>query len=221
MVSGMDTVAQNLRIWPYDQVPYSGNYKPIVQELDYDDIKGSPYLNETLMKGYAKFINGDSTFYFFRYNIYTDKMEYLKEDQMYVYENTSGTDYIYVDGHWFVNKSYKIRDEVKSGFLEVVATGWCNLYKQHVVDFVKMVPAQTPYHKDQPAHFSARKPNWFFSNSTQPLTLISIDSDGLMAVTGTDYEEVASYAKTQKLKVKKEEDFIELVQYLNKLRQKH
>jgi hypothetical protein len=40
-----------------------------------------------------------------------------------------------------------------------------------------------------------------------------------MAVTGTDYEEVASYAKKQKLKVKKEEDFIELVQYYNTLRQ--
>ena len=71
---------------------------PVQRTLNYDDIEGSPYLDDDLIKGYIKFNLGDSSVQYLRYNVYADEMEYLEGNEVLVIENVKDLDHVYFNG---------------------------------------------------------------------------------------------------------------------------
>lgn len=196
---------------------YAGNFEPIMRKLNYDEIQGSPYLTEDLIKGYVKFKLGDSSVHFLRYNIYTEEMEYLDGQQLFVINNPKEVDFVSVAGHQFVYTNYKYRNSLKEGYLEKLFDGICKLYVQYDVDFEKRQNAKSSYDKPEPDKFVTKLPKWYFSDHSGQIINFPPDNSGIEKVTYDKYPQVKAYMKKEKLKPRKQDDLIKIFYYYNSL----
>lgn len=194
---------------------FGGSFVPINRQVDYNSIDGTPYLNESLIKGYVKLNLGDSTFAFLRYNVYADEMEYLQDKNLQVIENVSQLDYVYVDGRVFCYKTYKFRNSFRQGYLERLAVGDYTLYLKYDVDFERRKEARSSYEKPTPDRFIEKTPVWYCSIKDGPIKNFDTDNSSLEEIFRDDYPEIKKYIKSNKLKLRKQEDMIQLFEYYN------
>jgi hypothetical protein len=210
-----NTFCQQIRL--FSQEAFAGSFLPIDRTMNYSEIEGSPYLNDDLIEGYATFRLGDSAVHYLRYNIYSDEIEYLKGNQLYVIDNEEKLDRVYVDGHTFFFTPYSIRNSVKTGYLELLVSGKAKLYIKYNVDFEKAENAQSSYDKPKPPRFVNKLPQYFYSLYGAPIVDFNNDSGGLEVVGKDHYEQLKTYAKKEKLKLRKTEDLIQIFKYYNTL----
>jgi hypothetical protein len=194
---------------------YFGNFKTINRSINYENIQGSPYLDEELIQGYVKFSLGDSNVYFLRYNIYADEMEYLDGSSLKIISNPSELDHVHVNKHSFYYTTYKFRNSFKEGYLEKLVDGTVELYLKYDVDFKKYEEAKSSYHEAKPERFETGQPTWYASVENGPIKNFEVNKSGLESIFQDDYAEVQKYIKSNKLKLRKEEDVIKLFEHYN------
>lgn len=196
---------------------YYGAYEPISRTLNYAEIQGSPYLDDDLVKGYVKFIYGDSTVQFLRYNIYTDEVEYLADEKLLVIKNATQVHYVYVNGHWFYYKTYKFRNAFKKGFLEKLVSGHFELYVKYAVDYEKKKNPESSYEKATPDRFVRKLPTYYFAIDNGPIINFDNSKSGLEEIFREDYPEIKKLIKSEKLKLRQQEDLVKIFEYYNSL----
>ena len=207
--------AQEIRL--FSEEAYDGRFTAIQRTLNYNDVAGSPYLDEDLLMGYVKFKLGDSAVSYFRYNIYADEMEYLDGEKLLAIDNAGEVDRIYFNGHTFVFTNYYFRKSIKQGYLEVLTSGTCNLYVKYDVDFEKAENAKSSYDKPKPPTFKRKLPQYYYSCYNQPINDFENDKDGLKVISNDYYDELSKYVKAEKLKLRKAEDLQKLFTYYNSI----
>jgi hypothetical protein len=196
---------------------YFGRFLAVDRPLNYDEVAGSPYLNEDLQLGYMKFKMADSIATYFRYNIYTDEMEYLEGEKLLVVANAGAMDHLYFNGHTFVFTNYYYRNSVKMGYLELLTAGTCNLYIKYNVAFEVEENAKSSYESSKPPTFTRKIPQYYYSCYKQPINEFDNDKDGLKVIGNDYYDALIKYVKANKLKLRKTEDLQQLFAYYNSL----
>lgn len=194
---------------------YAGDFEPVQRSINYATTEGSPYLDDELISGYVKFRLTDSIVTFLRYNIFMDEMEYLEGDKLQVIDNESHLDHVYVNSHIFYYKTYKFRNAFKQGYLEKVVDGPYELYLKYEVGFEKRQNAQSSYDQPTPDRFVEKSPIWFCSIKNGPIRNFETDKTGLEEIFREDYSKIKQYVKSEKLKLRKQEDMIKLFSYYN------
>ena len=197
--------------------PYTGKYKPIVRSLSYDDIEGSPYSDSRLMPGIVMFDTGDSLIYYLRYDIYSDEVEYLENEELLTITNKDELDFIILDDKKFVYKTYLINDREHSGYLVQSVTNQCSLFQKQRMDFQGAKPPKSSYEPGTPDQFVKRKVSWLYSCGNDPITLFSPENKSLAKIMGSYYKKVSRYMKENKLKPGREGDIILIFEYYNSL----
>lgn len=177
---------------------------------------GSPYLlkefkdaniSTTEGKGYKEIP--------MNYNIYTDKFEFLLDEQPYSLEHIENIAYIELDGQNFLWKEYSYSSANSAGYLERLCTGEYSLYKKYRVVYTKPI-ATTGYKEAKIADFSTRRPDYFIKSGESKIHHIS-SFDDIPIPDPSKSAEIEGYIKKSKLNFKKEENLISLVNYLNTL----
>ena len=197
--------------------PYTGQYRPIVRSLSYQDIDGSPYLDSRLIPGIVMFDTGDSLIYYLRYDIYSDEVEYLQNEELLTITNKDELDVVFLNNNKFIYKTYRINDREYNGYLVQSVTNQCNLYQKHRVDFQGAKPPKSSYEPGTPDKFIKRKVSWLYSCGEDPITLFTPDNKSLAKITGSYYKQVSGYMKENKLKPGREGDIILIFEYYNSL----
>lgn len=205
------------------RVLYNRDFRVADRKIDYSAIKGTSYLSEDLTLGYVKFVNGDSSNYYMRYDMYSDEIEYLKEDTLFVIINKDKVEYIYLNDYIIVHSHYILDDQITKGYLIQSYKDKISLYrKEHVVFEDARPPQAMPYSEGNPARFKKMRTTWLFSSEAKPITTFSTDNDGLKLISGNNdqYKKLKAFIKENRLKIKKEDDLVILFEYYNSLLKK-
>ncbi len=151
-----------------------------------------------------------------RYNAYDDRVEMKVKDQYYILEPRYLIE-ANIDGHVFVHRMYaKGESNIKSSYFERLnENDKCTLYMNHNVEFID---AKKPgaYADPKPAMFVKRLADFYISTDDGLLQKVGNKKDFLELIPDQQ-EEVAVYIKKNKIKFKKSEDLLELVNYYNSL----
>jgi hypothetical protein len=197
---------------------YHGDYENLDRKLNYADIEGSPYLSEDLILGEVIFKNGDSAEYYLRYDIYSDEVEYLKNKRLFAVVNMTELDHIKLKDQKFVYKTYYEGDQPMTGYLVQLVTDRCNLYQQHRTQFEEAQPGQSmPFREPSPARFKRLTDKWYFSKEKSAIREFTPNNAGLKQISTEHFDDLRAFVKTNKLKIRKEEDLVALFEYYNDL----
>ncbi|MGQ8337904.1 hypothetical protein ACUNWD_15245 [Sunxiuqinia sp. A32] len=185
-------------------------------KLAYEDIKGSPYLQEDFIEGLI--IINDSSLYKgvpMRYNVYNEIIEF---------EHPNGTileidnpdqfrEYI-INDQAFIYHTLAKTNKNEKGFYEVLVSGKLTLAKKYNIELKDPLPPQA-YKDAKPAEFSF-KPSYYYIIKGNQISEVSNEKNLLEAIS-SNQNNIKSYIKKNKLKVKKEDDLKNIIEYYNSL----
>jgi hypothetical protein len=195
-------------------------YDPLnspVNMLRYSDIKGTPYLHSEFQEG--ELLTLDSVLYkgiFFRYDIYGDAIEFKSNGNELVIGNTTNINYIQIQDDVFHRINYFNKNKLKGGYFKLLVDGSCNLYAKYSVDFYnKKEPAA--YSRAEPARFGDIKCNYYINFKTDSKPILIKNKKQLLTLLARKETEMASFFKQYKIKVSKEDDLVQLIEFYNSL----
>ncbi len=178
--------------------------------LNYSDVEGSPYYTADFIKGTVHFNNGDYASFPFRYDIFRDEIEFLKEDRIF----------------WLIKKEIKfvqygletlvlantISDTSRLGYFILIDSGkYFFLNKKHVT-YSPLVPARG-YTETVPARFKSGIDDYYLQQGMMPAQKINNRKDLSIIFKGN--QSVLNYIKKEKIKIVKFEDLRKLIHFLN------
>lgn len=194
---------------------YQGEFVEFPRVLNYSDIDGSPYAIKDLIQGFVFFHGGDSAVNYLRYNIYEDEMEYLEGNKIKVVMNPYIVKKIYLNDKEYLYKDFLVGLRREQGYMITEVTGSCSVYRRMNVEFEDAKPPASSYDKSTPPTFKRLDDSWLISMGDNPPREFGLSKKVLLEVFGNESEELESYAKKNNLKVRKPEDFLEIVRYYN------
>ena len=192
--------------------------------IDYKDIKGSPYENETFNLGEI-FINNDNKGqYFLRYNTYKDEVEILKskqEDQAPIFDTLLNRENlkVVIGNNTFNTFNYADESNIpKIGwFLDLNVTGAYKLYAKKRTVLTPAVKATSPNESGRAARFTTYADYYILKNNTDELELISTKKKAFFKYFNKYSRQIKTFIKKEKLKIKKEADLVKVISYINTL----
>jgi len=180
------------------------------------DINGTPYLNDEFELGAV--IVSDQLIYNgipLRYNIFNDQIEFKSnKDLVLALDKAETYKEIQIEKKRFVYASATKGKLEVSGFFEILEEGQVCLLKKY--DMALTAPQPPGGFKDAvPASYDLRPANYFLKIGDSNLGFSN--EKELTALLQDHQKELESYIKNNKLKVRKEEDLLQMIKYYNSL----
>ena len=180
------------------------------------DFDGSPFLVDSWQKGTINMKNGEKVNYEdMVFNLYNNQFWVRKEDGIKSLVFNPDVAYCELDGKKFVFKPYQQNDKIKDGLQELLAEGKLSLMKLYYCKFIPGEKMTSAYQAPAKPRFAVNKDFYYQDGDSVALPLPS--GKDLFAIFGDAQGKMASYAKENKLKLKKEEDLVKLFTYYNSL----
>ena len=148
-----------------------------------------------------------------RYNIYNDQMQFERNGKAMAIENPENIKVVTIGSQSFIYSKYLTGSKSSSGYLEKIIEGDYSLYCRYYI-ILRSGSEPGAYKAAKNPRFDLQKPEYYLSKrDTDPLR-IKTSSDILSGFKNLE-EVLKKYTGKKKLKLKKEEDFINLLNYLN------
>lgn len=180
--------------------------------LKYDEIKGSPYVDENFKQARVAENYEEVAV---RYNSYTDEVEFKKDGKVSVLPKSSTFSKILIKTPLQTIVYLETGDDLKGYFFELIS-GKVSLYKKVKTIFKDFVPSSNSYLTDKPAEFKKQESVYY----------LKIENDFIKKPKNikdiTDYypenkEKLNLFVKNNKIKFNQEEDLEKLVSFLNQV----
>jgi hypothetical protein len=194
----------------YDAYHFNNIQKGKKAEL-YKNIEGSPYLNDSFVV--ATIYLKDSTVYQIptRYNLYSNKMQYMMDSVVYDIENPEAINKIELKKMEFVY----LQIMKKPSFYEIVVSGKAFLIQKRAIKF-EPEESPAPYTTPKPDRFENEKDDFFISvNNSEYFEVINLKT--VLKVLQDQKSKLETFIKQEKIKNSKKENLIKLINYYNSL----
>ena len=180
--------------------------------------QGNPYLNEEFVEGKITVDNELNYKKQLRYNAYSDIFE-LRDDQNQINSLLRSSNVtILIDNSLFELNDYLLNDEIKVGYFEKLnRNGKRILLKQYRKKFIDMVKAKSSYQSDSPAKFVLDESYFIKKNEASPAVKIILKKKNILSVLSDKEILVKEYISKNKLKLKNEQEVVQLFDYYNSL----
>ncbi len=220
MIFGLNAMGQSYEINDVnslsDQFKF-GRFTDITfdETSEQKNYEGSPFFNDNFFSG--EVVINDSSNYRqvpLRYNIYTDKIQFSNNQGRILEFNLANQKYVFtIEGHQFVYKDYFSGKENEKGVLELLFEGQISLYKRYSVVF-KSATKEAGFKPAEPNRFERLDDKYLIAIENNLPESINLSKKLLesLKVFKPDIEE---YVKTHKIKLRSEQDLIQLIQYCN------
>ncbi|WP_204346174.1 hypothetical protein [Psychroserpens algicola] len=194
--------------------------------IEFSDIKGSPYLNESFKDG-QYFLNGKSQGHFYiRYNVYNDQIEILTDVSPENFNSKtpkydaflkSNNSKIILDGKTI--KSYYYNDDngntTNSYFIEVNTTDKYTLLVRKRCVLTPAEKAATPNQADRAARFTIYDDYYMLDKNEQYPRKIEPKQRKLLKTFPAKADALKDYIKKERINLKEEDDLIKLTNYMS------
>lgn len=182
----------------------------------YSEIKGSPFMIDKWIEGSVITANGIYPKLMLKYNAYENLLVFNNNDEPYEFqEKILGFSLMPKPGD---NTSTLHFKNGLSGngiqpqqFLQVLAEGNINLYKY----YGKQVSEMSEINAGMVKTFTTNIQ--YYINNSSVLKFIKLNSNDFLQLMSSKRELIDKYLSEKKLSLKKEADFIEIIQYYNSL----
>jgi hypothetical protein len=180
-------------------------------------IEGSEYLNEKFEKG--EIFTSDSERFSdipMRFNAYHGEIEVLMPDTtIWTLTNKSSIIKIHLNSSVLIHTEFISDEGKKSGYLSLIYTGKNLLYRRDYKVFMEGVPSNGIIN-EIPSKIVDR-PKEFFIKTDDGLPRFFKTSKNLSEIFGPQYSGINSFIKKQKINLKKEDDLIKLMTFIDTL----
>jgi hypothetical protein len=186
----------------------------VIDQSKYTGISGSPYMVDEFAEGEV-FINDSIRFekVSLRYNIFTDKMEFLDaQKRVLEIDYSAGKFSFLINNNKFDVLSYTENGNSKQGHLELLVDGDIRLYRKYNVQFeeaTKPMGFQDPL----PKRFVRENDTFLVAISNEIPEAIYKRRD-LLTKLNQDSPEIEQYLKNNRLRMS-EQSLIDLITYYN------
>jgi len=189
-------------------------FPPSIASQPYNNIEGSPFLNEKYAPAVVYTLQGKMDGVLLRYNIYNDRMEMSLNSLNYLFGPISQI--IKVDWGSQVYKAvkYNYKGKAVHGYLEVLDSGKVNLFAKKIIVFKDQQEPTAIQHNIIPPSFT--KQNDVILYQVGNGELVKFSSVQKMIEDFPDKQaELKEYLKKEGIKGKKTEDAIKVIKYYN------
>jgi hypothetical protein len=182
--------------------------------LKYKDIEGSPYLYDEFMEGLLYMKSGVVFSGEYRFDLYGSQIEFKRDENVFTIAIPDSiikleTELFTVGYIEFVEKT-----EVKKAYMLLLEEGYYTICHQKKKIFHKAEPVKPYQDTATPARFENAGDDYYLKAGDSPAEKIGNAKD-IIRICGSDGEKAKAFIETGKINVKKEEDLVRLVKYLN------
>jgi len=196
-------------------------------------VDGSPYLNETYQLG--TIINGNNkSEALLRYNVFEDKFQFLDENKKKKFLLKAPNIKVILDGKtyeivefkeapkynlgYYVPKTEKNKNtnNTKMGYFIVLYEGNTILYQKTAKKITKLQQPESGYETFKPSKFVLDK-GYYLKKAFKTAYRIDLSKKAMLLALNNKYDEIRVYIKKHKLKVKTEEEVIQVITYYDTL----
>jgi len=179
------------------------------------EIDGNPYFNKNWLNGSVKLVGrNEQKVDSMRYNVYSNEIQFSYQDTIYFISNTKDIIYFTIGESKFIFYMYSHDNERR--IFEVMSEGekviLLKMYSCSIIEGKKsdgINPGTIDKFKISSDYYTIK--------NFQPAQEFRMKSDNLTELLTDKNDEVSKYIKDNKLKMKKEEDFIKVFNYYNSL----
>lgn len=176
-------------------------------------IEGSHYLNDEWKEGKINYLGKNYLVKDFKYDLYNGVLLFKLKDIVYEIPDNSNITTFSIGDKNFIN--IKHGKKFEKDFLEIlINTGNIKLYKKHICQFLPgkegngIVPTKNDSYRYRKEYFTQ-------VNSKIPVKF-SPSKRNIYKMIPDSKNEIKSYIKKNRLKVKKESDLIKVISFVNK-----
>lgn len=184
----------------------------------YKNVLGSPYLKEEFSNGNIFKADGQVLKNIpLRFNAYNGEMEVVVNEVSYQIPVTEFVSYVTMDGMRFDRVDYKLTSKKQNGYLELVIDGKLKLYRKHMIYYKEAhSPSAMQAHATLP-ELKPISPKYLIMAKGADVASAFVSKKDFQKLLPENQDEILSFMKENKLKPKKEEDLIQIVNYYNSL----
>ncbi len=177
---------------------------------------GSPYLNEAYEEGIVYLANSNFK-YQARYNAFADLVEYKQNGTTLVLDPSPTIKKIQLNNTTFVVEKYINAGKPKLGYFARLDSGKVTLYAKKVINFKPYKKGGALDGSDDLAEYKKNPDRYFvkFANTSGLEEVTNLKS--LIAAFPDKNDELADYAKKEKISAKKGDELALLVRYYNSM----
>ncbi len=192
------------------------NFKTLDQllkiDINSDVIEGSPYTNEAFVKG--EFTTIDNSRYsdlMLRYNVFYDRMEFkLENDSVFFISEPEKIRLLQIEN---TNYVYLPKTKNNGGYFELKYDQRIKLLIKNDIDFLHPTKKEA-YLEDKAPRFKRNPDKYYIQTEENSLILISNKKNLYEAFTQIA-NELKTYLKKEKINLRKEDDLLKLMVFLN------
>lgn len=189
---------------PFDKRYVNENYH------DYDNIDGSPYLNNEFVNGIFYVKDTVAIKLPIRYNIYADHMEYKSEGVIYYVDSPQALSRIVLGESVFIYLSFI----EKGGYYELLETGKFKLIQKRRVVFKHS--ETKPIEGLIKSRFESNTDLFYLvNNQNQAFRIVNMNS--VLKALQDQQTKVETFIKQEKIRNTKKENLIKIIKYYNSL----
>jgi hypothetical protein len=178
-------------------------------------IKGSPYLNETFEEGVIILANNNFKVPA-RYNVYKDEMEYKQNGRALILDPAASVKKIQLHDATFVVQKYMADGKSKLGYFTLLDSGKVMLYAKKAVSYLPAKKGAALDGSDRPAEYKKVPDTFYYKIGDNGLVEVK-NIKSMIGDFPDKQEELAAFAKKEKISPRKEDEMVQFVKYYNSL----
>lgn len=179
------------------------------------EIEGTPYLDDNFVQGIV-YHDNTSHKVALRYNANKDVMEYMEGQMNMSLEPGPKISKVIVGATTYVIRKFDYKKKSRWGYLTVLDSGKVTLYAKKVISFHQARKGTAPDFRDRLAGYDRESDIYYYQVGDGELhELESIKS--MIATLPEQQEELAQFAKKEKISASKEQKVVKFVHYINTL----
>lgn len=177
------------------------------------NLVGSPYLTDDFKRGMVYMENEAPYPAMMRYNAYQDEIQVQGPNgisTLFMRDNI----WAELNGETIKIETYEKGSGTAQGYFFELNKGTTRLLKKHKRVFMESVPASSSYSKEKPPRFDDDI-TYYLAQEGVPAKEIKLKKKDIAGI--LDSEEAQAYIKENKMKLKSEDEVIQLINHLNAL----
>lgn len=214
MVSGQTNIISSAS----DMINFINTDLDYIKNKDerYSKIEGTPYLDEAFHTGTISYKKKKYTGLELRFNPYEDYFEFKTEQGIkFLDPRVTRVDTVWLEGETFLYVHYMLGKSRKQTFMKAIHTGPTRVLLHNQVLLVQAEEA-TGYEAFKPARFEKLAESIYIQEEGKP-ALEFRGKKSLEEIFPEHHSQLAKFAKSEKLKLKKTEDVVRLCEYFDGL----
>jgi|GEM_PF-1121693 len=191
-----------------------------INPVYYDEIEGSPFLENEFMPGTVVMKNGRIFENIgFRYNMHTNQIEFKDEGKILTFVNPRDLEYVFFGNHRFIYEKYFLKGKPVEGYFKVLADGYARLLVKRYAEIKSEKMPVSNFGEVNYRNYFRITEDYYITKDGQNLIPVRKQKRSLLKALEEKKTEIEAFLEASGLDIRNDVDLGEVVFYYNQLMQ--